>query len=102
MNNFLYSRYNRIIVIITYYYRSRYNTILYILYIYIFFFFFSYYSHYANFSIFNCLPSDVATAVAAFLFSKSDETILVVNIYCFDQLIAKENYVDREELIFSP
>ena len=101
MNNFLYSRYNRIIVIITYYYRSRYNTILYIFYIYIYIFF-SYYSHYANFSIFNCLPSDVATAVAAFLFSKSDETILVVNIYCFDQLIAKENYVDREELIFSP
>lgn len=100
MNNFLYSRYNRIIVIITYHYRSRYNTILYIFYIYIFFF--SYYLHYANFSIFNCLPSDVATAVAAFLFSKSDETILVVNIYCFDQLIAKENYVDREELIFSP
>ena len=101
MNNFLYSRYNRIIVIITYYYRNRYNTILYIFYIYIYIFF-SYYSHYANFSIFNCLPSDVATAVAAFLFSKSDETILVVNIYCFDQLIAKENYVDREELIFSP
>ena len=101
MNNFLYSRYNRIIVIITYHYRSRYNTILYIFYIYIYIFF-SYYSHYANFSIFNCLPSDVATAVAAFLFSKSDETILVVNIYCFDQLIAKENYVDREELIFSP
>ena len=100
MNNFLYSRYNRIIVIITYHYRSRYNTILYIFYIYIFFF--SYYLHYANFSIFNCLPSDVATAVAAFLFSKSDETILVVNIYCFDQLIAKENYVDREGLIFSP
>lgn len=100
MNNFLYSRYNRIIVIITYHYRSRYNTILYIFYIYIFFF--SYYLHYANFSIFNCLPSDVATAVAAFLFSKSDETILVVNIYCFDQLIVKENYVDREGLIFSP
>lgn len=100
MNNFLYSRYNRIIVITTYYCRSRYNgynTILWIFYI-----FFSYCSHYANFLIFNSLPSDVATAVAAFLSSKSDGAILVINIYWFDQLVVKGKYADREGLIFPP